>query len=62
VQYGNHNGEHITAIPQLVVLPGGGGSGICGANNKKAGRHMAAPLFALLGAYLALTWRSLGAY
>jgi hypothetical protein len=36
----NHDGEHITAFPQRVVLPAG-----VAANNKKPGRHMAAPVF-----------------
>jgi hypothetical protein len=43
VQYANHDGEHITAFPQRVVPPAGGG-----ANNKRPGRHMAAPVFSFV--------------
>jgi hypothetical protein len=52
VRYANHGSEHITAFRKLVFCWAAAGRAFATQNSKKSGRLMAAPVFALLGAFL----------
>jgi hypothetical protein len=55
-QRANHDGQHITASLQLVVLLAGGWPGVCGVKNKKIGAALGRPDVRFV--LVAFVWRS----
>jgi hypothetical protein len=56
MQQANHDREHITASPQLVVLPAGGWPRICGTNNEKNRGGTWPPRSSLIFACGSISW------